>query len=614
MRGKKRDTATHVVNRATSRGFMVPIVAGAVVILIAMMLINAIAPNINRELMERERIQTQLERKRAGQKAIRSAKVTEVATALLDLGYWAVLALGGGFALWNGAMLAERRIQTANTERYKVAGNGRYLIDTNTSETFDMQSGAVLMNESTLPKLAVHAQLERVDRLNDGSRWTSGKAKVALGAYQQYGLTEGASRRTDEPLQIEVIPDGYEIELASGTQDLMSYSDRYTWVLGQSQATGELSEFTVKDDCNLLVCGAKGQGKTQLALMLMAYARTNNFHTVVADGKGGLDFRKYNDAGLIEWFPIDETNMWNFVVQLEQEFKRREALLSDARCDELDTYVNQTGESLDRILVIIEEFGGTIESIRAMDSKLAKSIVGTLGSILKRARATGIHVALLDQTITGDVYNNSIKANLKYVTYKLPGQQYRVLDVPKDVKLLNRGEFIDYEASEEQKFLTFYTEAEADLMKLPKQGADSVFDLVTGSKVCPQKSGYSTETGYGNQFDNQSTGYDNQPITTHNQPDNQPITTYLGIDWAKYSRLSGKTRNQVLIDELPKLNGPAETPEEEQYALDAYVNLPSKNATYFAVWGGKNDDRMQWLQDVIDGQKSSVLHSPDCPE
>ncbi|MEM7133679.1 MAG: hypothetical protein AAF702_45715 [Chloroflexota bacterium] len=583
----------HATNRITTRAFVVPVVAGVVVFLIASMLFRDISIDreMKRELLERERIQTELERKRAEERAERAELVTEAIDALLTVLFYVVVLAVVVALLWNGNLLLRARVRTANMERYKVAGNGRYLLDVFTSETFDLQSGQVYANQTTAAKLMIHAQAERIHALNDGTQWTSGKAKTALGAYRQHDLPQYEVKHVER--EMVLLPDNAEIELASGTRDLMNYSDRYAWVLGQSQTTGELSEFTIKDDCNLLICGAKGQGKTQLALMLMAYARVNGFHTIVADGKGGLDFRKYHDVGLIEWFPIDENNMWDFVVQLEQEFKNREALLSNARCAELDAYNRQSDQPIDRLLIIIEEFGGTVEGIRAIDSKLAKSIVGILGSILKRARATGIHVVMLDQTITGDVYNNSIKANLKYVAYKLPGHQYKVLDVPKDVKLLNRGEFVDYEASEEQKFLTFYTESDCDLMGLPKQGAKNVFSLVTGSQIYTEKSRYSSEKDSITVTSNEHNRYDNE---SHNEP----ITSYNDVDWSLYSRLSGKSRNQVLIDELPKLTGPAETPAETQYVLAAHSNLPSREAVYFAVWGGKNGDRRQWLDDVIE--------------
>ena len=600
-------------NQTRIYAIMLPLMAGVVAIFAIWLLVGSISFNrqIQNELLKREQATTALHVAQTEQKIIRSEQVTEFIGWLLNLLFWMALAALVGGLLWNALFLQRSRVSTANGERWKVAGNGRYLIDTFTSETLDLTSGQIYMNDSTVAKLSTYAQVQRIEALSDGTRWTTGKAKAALGSYRQLGPETTAQGPQNAP-QLTVGHDvdyaiDYDVVLAQNCLDLMQLSERYRWVMGQSESTGELSEFNVLQDCNLLICGARGQGKTQAALLLMAYGISNGFHVLVGDGKGGLDFRKYADRNLIEWTAIDVENMFQFIASIQSEYERRLALMSDARAQELDAYNAQSDQPIDRVLVIIEEFGGTLEAIRAVDVGLAKSIIAATGALLKRARATGIHFVLLDQTITEGVYNNSIKGNVKYITYKLPGQQYRVLDVDKNVKLLGQGEFMDYETNETGKFKAFLTEKHITPDSIKAQRSTN--PLLTGSKYAPLGgvTSYAPPSGgYDNQFDTTQ----HHPITSSAPPYNHPSTTpappynQLGpVDWTEAARMD----KDQLRDALPKLAGEPIHQDEIDYVLAAYENLDSRNKVYAAVWGSKNNQRQQWLESVINSIEIEVI-------
>lgn len=569
-------------------------------------------------IREREAIATALEKKRAEEKAIRAEQRTEfqasVLSGLTALGSLVFVGVIGGIVVFfasAGVRVQARRIANSNVERYKILDNPRLMLDMQTGETIDRHTGCIIPNQTTDQKLLIFGQTSRIEALgNTGQRFSAAMGKTAIQGWQPKQL-QNPQVSTVDPLQLpEPTYNGY---MATNTVDLMEMATDNEWVLAQSPQTGQLSTFKLKDDVNLLISGARGQGKTELAKMLMAYARMNRLHTVIADGKGGVDFQRYGSRGIVEWFDMNEETLYPFLVALEQEYQRRTHLLTDAEAEEIDEYVAKTRQPLKRIFVIIEEYIGALKLIKVTDPQKARSCVAILGTILSRARATGIHVCVLSQTLDSGVFDNSIKANLKYLTYKLPGHQYKVLDVPKSVKSLPQYTFCDYETDETALFKAQYVSNDLDLLQLPRQNEAMFLPLLSGANTgvlhketqnrpnMPQIAQTPPQTPV---FYAENTAIEYQNTSeTPVAPVETPLNTDANtsetppIDWQYYASLSGDERTNALRHDLPKIGEPIEV-DEVQYVIDAIGNLPSDNAVYEAVWGSKNPTRKIWLDEI----------------
>lgn len=559
-------------------------------------------------------IEVELERKRAEEKMLRAEQRTEfqanVLVGLQSLGSLVFIGSIGGLVIFfasAGVRVQARRITNSNDERYKILDNPRLMLDMVTGETIDRHTGCIIPNQTTDQKLLIMGQTARIDALgNTGQRFSAAMGKTAIQGWEPKQLREPRQPQHVEPLQLPE-PE-YHGELITNTVGLMEMATANEWVLAQSPQTGQLSTFKLKDDVNLLISGARGQGKTELAKMLMAYARMNRLHTIIADGKGGVDFQRYGKNGIVEWFDMNHETLHPFLVALEKEYQRRTHLLAEADAGEIDEYVAKTRRPMKRIFVIIEEYIGALEIIKATDPKKARACVAILGAILSRARATGVHVCVLSITLDSGVFNNSIKANLKYITYKLPGHQYKVLDVPKAVKSLPQYTFLDYEESEEATFRAQYVSNDLDLMQLPRQQETMFLPLIsdesTGAEQergnnrqkypsfteTPPKTPVQTPVDATWEYENTietPAEFKETPVNTSETP---------SIDWRYYATLTGDERTQALR-ELPKIGEP-QSVEEVQYVIDAIENLPSDNAVYVAVWGSKNPVRKSWLDEI----------------
>jgi len=159
-----------------------------------------------------------------------------------------------------------------------------------------------------------------------------------------------------------------------------------------------------------LVAGTTGAGKSELLQTLVASLavanRPDQMTFVLVDYKGGSAFkdcaRLPHTVGMVT--DLDGHLTERALSSLEAELKRRERLLKDADCKDIEDYV-LTGSprgALPRLVMIIDEFASLVQEL--------PDFVTGLVDIARRGRSLGVHLILATQR-PGGVVSADIRAN-----------------------------------------------------------------------------------------------------------------------------------------------------------------------------------------------------------
>jgi hypothetical protein len=173
-----------------------------------------------------------------------------------------------------------------------------------------------------------------------------------------------------------------------------------------------------------------------------------------------------------------------------------------------------------------------------------------------------------------------IKPNIKdYISYHLGGNQGAAFNAYELHKLKPKGQFWNnggvYDA--------WYTrgEAKAIMPQLPARKLALLTDSSTGYST-----GYETE----GEVDGKNTPLESEPVTVVTAP-----------------VMGGATRENepVTAPVTPLLIGAPVTVQDKSKVRNIYAVTGSKSETCRLVWGGKNGQRMQWLNEIL--QEGEVL-------
>ncbi len=233
-------------------------------------------------------------------------------------------------------------------------------------------------------------------------------------------LLAGAYDRNDAP-QLSMMEASEEVQATwqvLTAQDAFAQSDSNRWILGQSPTTGQLFELNLREAAHLGIVGSTGCGKTSYsALMLMAYAVRNKYRVVIADGKNGADWSKYQH--IVEYYPLDYANVGHIVKQMVGEYEKRQAILNQHSVNsiwELPSGVIKPRPTL----FIVDEFGAVMDSLRAANKNAYKAVELDLGNLLRLSRGAGLYVVLCDQNPSR--WPGTVRANLPMnLAYRLGG-------------------------------------------------------------------------------------------------------------------------------------------------------------------------------------------------
>ena len=161
---------------------------------------------------------------------------------------------------------------------------------------------------------------------------------------------------------------------------------------------------------NVLVGGAVGQGKSNLLLVLIhslaARYSPADLHMVLVDLRDGVEFARLGpDALGRNWLPhvrvlgleYDQDFSMAVLLWVVAEMTERSEKLKRAGVSKLGDFRRETGETIPRLLIVIDEFQRLFEG----DDEGAQRAAALLEQVARTGRGFGIHLVLASQTITG---------------------------------------------------------------------------------------------------------------------------------------------------------------------------------------------------------------------
>ena len=193
------------------------------------------------------------------------------------------------------------------------------------------------------------------------------------------------------------------------------------------------------DGPHALVAGTTGAGKSELLQTLVAGLavanRPDELAIVLIDYKGGAAFkdcaRLPHTVGTVT--DLDGHLTERALTSLAAELRRRELVLRDAGCKDIDDYLSSgLAGALPRLVLVVDEFATLAEEL--------PDFVGGLVGIAQRGRSLGVHLVLATQRPSG-VVSADIRANTTLrVALRVtdPGESADVVDV-KDAALISRA-------------------------------------------------------------------------------------------------------------------------------------------------------------------------------
>lgn len=157
---------------------------------------------------------------------------------------------------------------------------------------------------------------------------------------------------------------------------------------------------------HVLIAGKTGSGKSNLFHVIITNAalwyspREVEFYLI--DFKKGVEFKTYGVQQLphARVIAVESDREFGLSVlrSVDKELTRRGELYRRARVQDLPSYRKlSTGESLSRVLLIIDEF----QEFFTEEDSIAQDVALLLDRIVRQGRAFGIHVILGSQTLGG---------------------------------------------------------------------------------------------------------------------------------------------------------------------------------------------------------------------
>lgn len=156
---------------------------------------------------------------------------------------------------------------------------------------------------------------------------------------------------------------------------------------------------------HVLVAGKTGSGKsTMLHTLIVAAAaryRPDQLQFYLLDFKKGVEFKPYADEKLphARVIGIESEREFGLSVlkRLDRELQQRGERFRSAGASALADFRERTGESLPRILLIVDEF----QELFTRDDALAGECTMLLDRLVRQGRSFGMHVLLASQSLSG---------------------------------------------------------------------------------------------------------------------------------------------------------------------------------------------------------------------
>ena len=142
--------------------------------------------------------------------------------------------------------------------------------------------------------------------------------------------------------------------------------------------------------------------------MAALYATQNGWNVIALDGKGGVDWLRFGKAGIMHAHMLDGDNLDYFISCISDEMDRRYKLLSERDYESLhEAHSKQDLLDVPKTLIVFEELGTNL-----LATTNPKETAQRLGVLMRKLRASGIHLVLIEQSPDKGMLTNGIKANI----------------------------------------------------------------------------------------------------------------------------------------------------------------------------------------------------------
>lgn len=203
--------------------------------------------------------------------------------------------------------------------------------------------------------------------------------------------------------------DNINAQIDSFTGDHSTSTDRLDGLrIGIGKRAGQTHYFVLgheSDNFHAIVGGQSGKGKTVLLNNIIAKgieAYTPDELQFIVIDCSGTGFREFENAPSIKLMCRSSSveTCLEAIRQIEQELLRREALFQENGVDNLNKYVRKTGQSLPRLICLIDEFH-VLYTGKEKDSAYVDNIL--VNRVIRIGRKFGVHLVVCTQSLGGGV-------------------------------------------------------------------------------------------------------------------------------------------------------------------------------------------------------------------
>lgn len=368
-------------------------------------------------------------------------------------------------------------------------------------------------------------------------------------------IEEGKSKKI---AVLTTVPSSFRIPNNIAWSD--DYIDSNDGVVVLGVGAIEKIKFDLNKQPHILAAGETGSGKSNLLRSCLWQMVKKGCQVYMIDFKGGIEFgKRWEKFGEVI---TDRERALEVLKQITEENTRRMGIFRELEAKNLKEYNKKTGENLKRICVFCDEIGEMLDKKGAskFDKVLFEQIEGTLSSLGRLSRATGINLFLGVQRPDAKVLTGQIKSN---ITVRISG---RFADkVTSEIVLGNtmaynlpdiKGRFLIRIGNETTQFQAYFFDD------------DIVFNDTTGSQPSAKKESRVNKFLQKNKTDNASVATSQQKTVDKSKvspkakksnekkekiedscPDQSPIDFDEKILWAPdLVNLMDKKENEVDLD------------------------------------------------------------------